>query len=184
MATITRPWIGANTSEKTVSRGYESEVERFPPAQDSDVELPLAPGRQESFGPVGGHPGLSRHGPLGRIGRLGTHAEKTHDTKRNQAPSGPGVKLPDKPYHPKSLKFWLIILSNFLAIFLVAIDRTILATAIPQITDDFDSQDDIAWYAAAYMLTGAASQLLFGRIYKFYHVKWLVAPILQAYSPA
>ena len=82
------------------------------------------------------------------------------------------MKSPDGEYHPKSLKFWLIILSNFLAIFLVAIDRTILATAIPRITDDCDSQDDIGWYAAAYMLTGAASQLLFGRIYKFYNVKW------------
>lgn len=87
----------------------------------------------------------------------------------NQKPPGGG---PNKNYKPKSLRFWLIMLSNFLAIFLVALDRTIIATAIPRITDDFKSLGDIGWYGSAYMLTTAASQLLFGRIYKFYDIKW------------
>ncbi|CAI4216931.1 unnamed protein product [Parascedosporium putredinis] len=79
---------------------------------------------------------------------------------------------PEKNFQPKSLRFWLIMISNFLAIFLVAIDRTIIATAIPRITDDFRSLGDIGWYGSAYMLTTAASQLLFGRIFKFYNIKW------------
>ncbi len=77
-------------------------------------------------------------------------------------------------YQPKSAKFWLILLSNFLALFLVALDRTIVATAVPRITDEFHSLGDIGWYASAYMLTTSASQLLFGRIYKFYSMKWCV----------
>ncbi len=60
-------------------------------------------------------------------------------------------------YQPKSLKFWLILLSNFLALFLVALDRTIVATAVPRITDEFHSLGDIGWYAAAYMLTTSAA---------------------------
>lgn len=74
-------------------------------------------------------------------------------------------------YKPWSLNFWLIMLSNFVAIFLVALDRTILATAVPRITDDFKSLGDIGWYGSAYMLTTAASQLLFGRILKFYNLR-------------
>ncbi|PLB48605.1 putative efflux pump antibiotic resistance protein [Aspergillus steynii IBT 23096] len=62
---------------------------------------------------------------------------------------------------------------NFLSLFLVALDRTIVATAIPRITDEFNSLGDIGWYGSAYMLTGAASQSLFGRIYKIYHTKWV-----------
>lgn len=77
-------------------------------------------------------------------------------------------------YQPKSLKFWVTLLCNFLALFLVALDRTIIATAIPRITDEFHSLGDVGWYAAAYMLATSASQLLFGRIYKFYHIKWFV----------
>lgn len=89
--------------------------------------------------------------------------------------NGGPLKPPQDPaaanYHPKSLNFWLVMLSNFVAVFLVALDRTILATAIPRITDDFKSLGDIGWYGSAYMLTSAASQLLFGRVYKFYDLK-------------
>jgi len=94
-------------------------------------------------------------------------------------PGGP-FGDPEKNFKPKSLRFWSIMLSNFMALFLVALDRTIIATAIPRITDDFQSLGDIGWYGSAYMLTTAASQLLFGRIFKFYHIKWLVLRILSA----
>jgi MFS family permease len=80
----------------------------------------------------------------------------------------------ERNFQPKTAKFWLIMLSNFVAMFLVALDRTIIATAIPRITDEFGSLGDIGWYGSAYMLTTAASQLLFGRIYKFYNLRWLV----------
>jgi len=80
---------------------------------------------------------------------------------------------PDTPlYQPKTLGFWLIIVSTFLAMFLVALDRTIVSTAIPRITDDFKSLGDIGWYGSAYMLTSSASQLVFGRIYRVYNMKW------------
>ncbi|KKA27562.1 hypothetical protein TD95_002406 [Thielaviopsis punctulata] len=85
---------------------------------------------------------------------------------------GPPPDESDVYFQPKSLRFWLVMVSNFVAIFLVALDRTILATAIPKITDDFHTLNDIGWYGSAYMLTTAASQLLFGRIFKFYNVKW------------
>ncbi|RDA95262.1 hypothetical protein CP533_1848 [Ophiocordyceps camponoti-saundersi (nom. inval.)] len=77
----------------------------------------------------------------------------------------------EENYKPKTFKFWLIVLSAFVSMFLVALDRTILSTAIPRITDDFRSLGDIGWYGSAYMLTTAAFQLLFGRIYKFYDLR-------------
>ena len=78
----------------------------------------------------------------------------------------------EENYKPKTLKFWLVMLSAFVSMFLVALDRTILSTAIPRITDDFKSLGDIGWYGSAYMLTTAAFQLLFGRIYRFYNLRW------------
>ncbi len=35
-----------------------------------------------------------------------------------------------------------------MSVFLVALDNTIITTAIPKITDDFDSLDDIGWYGS------------------------------------
>ncbi|KAI0460276.1 MFS general substrate transporter [Xylaria acuta] len=89
-------------------------------------------------------------------------------------PFGPR-SLPDddaeQRFQPKSFKFWSVIISIFLALFLVALDRTIIGTATPQITQEFHSLGDIGWYGSAYQLTTAASQLLFGRVYKFYEIK-------------
>jgi len=47
--------------------------------------------------------------------------------------------------YPHGLKLVVILLSIYCAVFLVALDRTIIATALPRITDDFHSFDDIGW---------------------------------------
>ncbi|KAK8141247.1 hypothetical protein G3M48_000441, partial [Beauveria asiatica] len=53
-------------------------------------------------------------------------------------------------------------------------DNTIIATAIPRITDEFrGSVQDIGWYGAAYLLTTCAVQLIFGKLYTYYSVKWV-----------
>lgn len=74
-------------------------------------------------------------------------------------------------FQPSSIRFWLTILTSFLTLFLVALDRTIIATAVPRISDEFHALGDIGWYGSWYMLTTACAQLLFGRIYKFYDLK-------------
>ena len=47
--------------------------------------------------------------------------------------------------YPQGLKLGLILISIYCAVFLVALDRTIIATALPRITDDFHSFDDVGW---------------------------------------
>jgi MFS family permease len=51
-------------------------------------------------------------------------------------------------------------------------DNTIVATAIPRITAEFNSLEDMGWYGSAYMLTTCAVTLTFGKLYTFYSVKW------------
>lgn len=50
-------------------------------------------------------------------------------------------------------------------------DQTIIATAIPKITDEFDSLDDVGWYGASYLLTSSAFQLLWGKLFTIFSVK-------------
>lgn len=47
--------------------------------------------------------------------------------------------------YPHGLKLVLLLMSIYFSVFLVALDRTIIATALPQITDHFDSFDDVGW---------------------------------------
>ena len=65
------------------------------------------------------------------------------------------------------------MIGMYLSIFLVALDRTIIATAIPKITDEFNSIEDIGWYGSAYMLTAACLFPISGRIYQLYSTKWV-----------
>ncbi|KAK0750038.1 major facilitator superfamily-domain-containing protein [Schizothecium vesticola] len=79
----------------------------------------------------------------------------------------------DGTEYPTGMKLGLIILALCLSIFLMALDNSIIATAIPKITEDFQSLQDVGWYGSAYLLTTAALQLLFGRVYTFFSVKWV-----------
>ncbi|EWC43757.1 hypothetical protein DRE_07375 [Drechslerella stenobrocha 248] len=73
--------------------------------------------------------------------------------------------------YPSGAVVALILVGLMLAVFLVALDQTIIATAIPKITDRFKSISDIGWYASAYFLTATALQPTFGRIYKVFSIK-------------
>ncbi|KAK5000659.1 hypothetical protein LTR66_000506 [Elasticomyces elasticus] len=75
------------------------------------------------------------------------------------------------PVYPTGMKLGLITLALCLSVFLVALDNTIVATAIPRITDEFNSLADVGWYGSAYLLKIAAFQLLFGKLYTFFSIK-------------
>lgn len=55
---------------------------------------------------------------------------------------------PDGSDYPNGLKLGLITLALCLGVFLMALDNSIIATAIPHITDQFNSLDDVGWYGS------------------------------------
>ncbi|KAI0469717.1 major facilitator superfamily domain-containing protein [Xylariaceae sp. FL0804] len=64
------------------------------------------------------------------------------------------------------------MLSVVLASFLVLLDNSIVSTAIPSITDEFHSLSDVGWYGSAYTLGNASLQLLTGKTFQFFNLKW------------
>ncbi|RMZ87646.1 hypothetical protein DV736_g5124, partial [Chaetothyriales sp. CBS 134916] len=76
----------------------------------------------------------------------------------------------DKEY-PTGFRLFVIVAALFTAMFLLALDLTILATAIPKITDEFHHLDHISWYASVFFLTLGGFQSLWGRLYKFFPLK-------------
>ena len=81
-------------------------------------------------------------------------------------------------YLPMGPRLILIVASLMLAVFCMALDNTIIAVAIPQITDDFHALNDVGWYASGYLLTGCAFQLFFGKLYVLFNVKWVLLSAL------
>ncbi|EXM15770.1 Tetracycline resistance protein TetA/multidrug resistance protein MdtG [Fusarium oxysporum f. sp. vasinfectum] len=79
----------------------------------------------------------------------------------------------EKIYPPKKVVL-PTMLALFLVFFLVALDRTIIGTAIPTISAEFDSFGDIAWYESAFLLPLCVFQLSFGLVFKYYSTKWVL----------
>ncbi|KAH7146241.1 major facilitator superfamily domain-containing protein [Dactylonectria macrodidyma] len=73
--------------------------------------------------------------------------------------------------YPSGPKLWSTMISLCIACFLSGLDLTIVAVAIPSITDQFETIADIGWYSAAYGMTLSAFVFFFGQIYSFFPIK-------------
>ena len=70
---------------------------------------------------------------------------------------------------PKAL-FWIMI-ALLISMFIQSLDSTIIATAIPKITDDFGRVDQVGWYGSAAFLTFASFQSTWGKAFKYFPIK-------------
>jgi len=83
---------------------------------------------------------------------------------------------PQKPDEPSSeyltgAPLHLLVLGLILAVITMSLDISIIATALPRITDTFNTISDIGWYGAAFTFTNSALQPLSGKIYTFFPMK-------------
>ncbi|KAK2599030.1 hypothetical protein QQS21_005496 [Conoideocrella luteorostrata] len=101
--------------------------------------------------------------------QLSTAKEGTDSSVRDDN----AEKKEDDYEYPAAWRLTLISIALCLSVFCMALDNTIIATAIPRITDQFKALQDVGWYGSAYLLTTCAVQLIFGKLYTFYSVKWV-----------
>ncbi|KKZ64784.1 hypothetical protein EMCG_09325 [[Emmonsia] crescens] len=79
----------------------------------------------------------------------------------------------DQTEYPSTKIVMVVMGAVYLVFFIVALNRTIIATAIPRISDDFKSLDDIGWYGSVYFITNCSTQLIFGKVYTLFSPKWV-----------
>ncbi|PSK60653.1 hypothetical protein B9Z65_803 [Elsinoe australis] len=101
--------------------------------------------------------------------QISSHSESDHEGEKLTPVKS---KAMSEIEYPSAKAAALIIFGLYCSVFLIALDRTILGTAIPKMTDEFHSFQDIGWYQSAYMVCTAGLQLFFGRIYTYYSPKW------------
>ena len=73
--------------------------------------------------------------------------------------------------YPAGARLVSIVIALALCVFLVSLDLTIVATAIPKITDDFGGLEDVSWYSAAFFMTIGGFQSAWGKVYKYFPLK-------------
>jgi len=77
----------------------------------------------------------------------------------------------DENEYPQGVNFVFIVVALVLSIFLVSLDMTIVATAIPKITDEFQGLEEVGWYGSAFFMTVGGFQSSWGKIYKYFPLK-------------
>ncbi|KAK4245176.1 major facilitator superfamily-domain-containing protein [Corynascus novoguineensis] len=92
-----------------------------------------------------------------------TSVQATNDGK--QAGNDAAIK------YPSGFKLASIILALIMGIFLASLDMTIVATAIPKITDEFHGLDKVSWYSAAFFMTNGGFQSSWGKAYRYFPLK-------------
>ncbi len=126
-----------------------------------------------------------------------TSADERDEAKPQpvQATAGPPPgPPPPPPAYPTGVTLAVTLFALFISLFCVALDSTIIATAIPRITDQFHALQHVGWYGSSYLLTKCgmsyiitsdgcgvlgslttwppAFQLPFGKAFRFFSLKW------------
>ncbi|MCJ1378823.1 hypothetical protein MMC17_001922 [Xylographa soralifera] len=84
----------------------------------------------------------------------------------------PPASVEEEQEYLSGLKLLAAMISITLVGFLMLLDTSIVSTAIPKITSEFHSLNDVGWYGTAYFLSNCALQPLTGKIYTYFSNKW------------
>ncbi|PQE29820.1 major facilitator superfamily transporter protein [Rutstroemia sp. NJR-2017a WRK4] len=105
--------------------------------------------------------------------KLETYKSRDHSIT-NQVAHDPVDTIEEHEY-PGGLRLAAIVAALVWSIFLTYAVRiwcqTIITTAIPSITNDFHSLEDVGWYGSAMFFPMAATQSVWGKCYKYFPVK-------------
>ncbi|KAJ5959964.1 Major facilitator superfamily domain general substrate transporter [Penicillium vulpinum] len=74
-------------------------------------------------------------------------------------------------YELTGIPLVLVMTGLGLSIFLMSLDSSIIATAIPRITSQFNSTSDIGWYGSAYSFAMCALQPVAGKLFTSFQMK-------------
>ncbi|OAA53473.1 MFS multidrug transporter [Niveomyces insectorum RCEF 264] len=100
-----------------------------------------------------------------RLQVANTEAEAVVSTAEAQPDAVTAADADPGPQYATGLRLW----SAVLAICLVLL-------AIPRITNDFHSLNDVGWYGAAYQLASAPMQPMSGKLYTYFSTKACLSP--------
>ncbi|KAH7025133.1 major facilitator superfamily domain-containing protein [Microdochium trichocladiopsis] len=70
-----------------------------------------------------------------------------------------------------ALQLVLVMTVAITSVLVIGLDQTIVATAIPRITDEFKGLDKVSWYGSSYFLTSAAMTPAWGKLFRYIPLK-------------
>lgn len=95
----------------------------------------------------------SSHSNLHSPRRSTTQPSAPTMSQLSALPKPQTAQSPPTPSYPTGFAFGMTLFALFISLFCVALDSTIIATAVPRITDQFHALQDVGWYGSSYLLT-------------------------------
>ncbi|KAJ5157256.1 major facilitator superfamily domain-containing protein [Penicillium canariense] len=90
---------------------------------------------------------------------------------KNSEVLGESIKAREREYIT-GFKLVMVLVGVTSVMFLVLLDTSIIVTAIPVITTQFHSLEDLGWYGSSYQIASACLQPLAGTVYTNFRTKW------------
>ncbi|ORY55883.1 major facilitator superfamily domain-containing protein [Pseudomassariella vexata] len=154
------PGSGANASGEQVSNAYaQRELPRTNLRQDAGIDA-----EKESNGDSVPHQVWM---PPRTPSRTLVHEPE----QSGDAVTADAIAASPEPAAVTGLAFILLMFSVVSAGVLVALNVTILGTAIPAITTEFNSINDVGWYVSAFSITICAMAPFTGKLFRLFRIK-------------
>ncbi|KAI1804259.1 MFS general substrate transporter [Daldinia bambusicola] len=111
-----------------------------------------------------------------KLGKLNSNKINDEEDGSGDGNSTPQSKDQDgigSTSHPQmsGLQFYVAIGSVTLAVLIMALNNTALGTAIPAITAEFNTVDDVGWYSSASLIANCVMVPFVGKIYRGFRIK-------------
>ncbi|PVF92610.1 ABC transporter [Serendipita vermifera] len=103
-----------------------------------------------------------------------TEAPTDADADEKDVEKGKALASPINESDLLSGKRLAVVWSAFLlSVLLVALDNTIVSTALPKLASAFNALDELTWIVSAYLLTQAGFILIYGQLLTILPTKWV-----------
>ncbi|KAJ7032298.1 ABC transporter [Mycena alexandri] len=79
-------------------------------------------------------------------------------------------------------KLAVVFVAMLLSILLIALDQTILATALPRIASDFDAFSLQGWIASSFVLSETVFLLFYGQVLRIFPAKWVLVSAVTLFE--
>ncbi|KAJ7615744.1 ABC transporter [Mycena polygramma] len=112
-------------------------------------------------------------------------APKTTKFTLRSAPSNEEIDRSPEPLPDTVLtgkKLAIVFVAMLLSLLLIALDETILATALPRIASDFQAFALQGWVATAFVLAQTVFLLFYGQLLRIFPAKWILVSAISIFE--
>ncbi|KAG9086758.1 hypothetical protein FRC06_002884 [Ceratobasidium sp. 370] len=99
--------------------------------------------------------------------------ELEKDNRESFAPTEAPTIVDENDRYLTGSRLFLVFVGMLMSVLLIALDQTIVATALPVIASKFDAFNQVTWIASGYFLTQAGCMLTYGQLLAIAPTKWV-----------